>query len=54
VKAPGAPGSIENGADEERGHMFRAVAPAAAACRFDVTLEVLGPGIARDAERATR
>jgi hypothetical protein len=40
VKAPGAPGSIEKGVEEQRGYMLRATAPAAAAFRFDVTLEV--------------
>jgi hypothetical protein len=40
VKAPGAPGSIEKGVEEQRGYVLRAIAPAAAAFRFDVTLEV--------------
>jgi hypothetical protein len=40
VKAPGAPGSIEKGLEEQRGYALRAIAPAAAAFKFDVTLEV--------------
>jgi len=40
VKAPGAPGSIEKGVEEQRGYVLRATAPAAAAFRFDVALEV--------------
>jgi hypothetical protein len=44
VKAPGAPGSIEQGADEQRGYTLRATAPAADTFRFDVTLEVLARG----------
>jgi hypothetical protein len=40
VKTPGAPGSIEKGVEEQRGYMLRATAPAAAAFRFEVTLEV--------------
>jgi hypothetical protein len=40
VRAPGAPGSIEKGVEEQRGYLLRATAPAAAAFRFDVTLEV--------------
>ncbi|HXG54298.1 MAG TPA: heparinase II/III family protein [Vicinamibacterales bacterium] len=40
VKAPGAPGSIEKGSDEQRGHALRVTAPAARAVRFEVTLEV--------------
>ena len=49
MKAPGAPGSIEKGAEEERGHVLHAMAPAAATFRFDVTIEVLARGIGRDA-----
>jgi len=41
VKAPGPPGSIETGAEEPRGFLLRAVAPAARTFRFDVTLEML-------------
>ena len=41
VKAPGPPGSIEKGAEEQRGYALRAKAPAAATIRYDVTLEVL-------------
>jgi hypothetical protein len=40
VKAPGPPGSIEQGVDEPRGYVLRAVAPAAVTFRFDVTLEM--------------
>jgi hypothetical protein len=44
VKAPGPPGSIEKGDEESRGYVLRAVAPAAATFRFDVTLEMLARG----------
>jgi hypothetical protein len=47
VKAPGPPGSIENGAEEQRGYALTARAPAARTVRFDVTLEVLPPGPAQ-------
>jgi hypothetical protein len=40
LKTPGAPGSIEKGAEEQRGYVLHATAPAAATVRFDVTLEV--------------
>ena len=41
VKAPGPPGSIEKGTEEQRGYVLTAAARAAAAIRFDVRLEVL-------------
>jgi hypothetical protein len=43
VKAPGPPGSIEKGSEEERGYVLRAIAPAAASVRFEVTIEILAP-----------
>jgi len=42
VKAPGAPGSIEHGAEEERGHVLKATTAPASSIRFDVKLEILG------------
>lgn len=54
VRAPGPPGSIEKGSEEQRGHVLRATAPAAAAVRFEVRLEVLAQGAGRDAARARR
>ena len=44
VKAPGPPGSIETGPEEQRGFKLQATAPAAAAVRFEVRLEVVAPG----------
>ena len=44
VKAPGPPGSIEKGAEEQRGYVLTATARAAETIRFEVTLEVLGAG----------
>jgi hypothetical protein len=41
VRSPGPPGSIEKGPEEERGFRLTAVAPAAVAARFEVTLKVL-------------
>ena len=41
VQAPGAPGSIEKGPREERGHLLRFVAPAATTFQFEVKLEVV-------------
>jgi hypothetical protein len=41
VKAPGPPGSIEKGTEEQRGYMLAAATRAAAAVRFEVRLEVL-------------
>lgn len=41
VRAPGPPGSIEKGTEEERGHVLRVTAPAANAVRFEVRLELL-------------
>jgi hypothetical protein len=43
VQAPGAPGSIEKGTQEERGYVLRITAPAAASHRFEATLEVQPP-----------
>ena len=42
VKAPGAPGSIEKGVEEQRGYVLSAAARAAGAIRFEVRLEALG------------
>jgi Heparinase II/III-like protein/Domain of unknown function (DUF4962) len=42
VKAPGPPGSIETGSEEERGHLLRATAPSAVSVRFEVTLKIQG------------
>lgn len=47
IKAPGPPGSIEKGPEEQRGYALTARAPAAGTVRFDVTLEVLPPGPAQ-------
>jgi hypothetical protein len=47
IKAPGPPGSIEKGPEEQRGHVLTARAPAAGTVRFDVTLDVLPPGPAQ-------
>ena len=44
VKAPGPPGSIEKGAEEERGYVLTATTRAADAIRVEVTLEVIGAG----------
>jgi hypothetical protein len=44
VQAPGPPGSIEKGPREERGHLLRLAAPAAATFQFDVKLEVIPAG----------
>jgi hypothetical protein len=41
VLAPGAPGSIEKGVREERGHLLRLIAPAATVFQFEVKLEVV-------------
>jgi hypothetical protein len=41
VKAPGPPGSIEKGTEEQRGYVLTAAARAAASIRFDVTLELI-------------
>ena len=43
VKAPGPPGSIETGPEEERGFKLEATAPAAASLRFEVRLEIVAP-----------
>ena len=43
VKAPGPPGSIETGPEEERGFKLQATAPAAASMRFEVLLEIVAP-----------
>ena len=43
VKAPGPPGSIETGPEEERGFKLQATAPAASSVRFEVRLEVVLP-----------
>lgn len=43
VRAPGPPGSIEKGPEEQRGHLLRATAGAAAVCRFEVKLEIIAP-----------
>ena len=43
VKSPGPPGSIEKGAEERRGYVLRASAPAALTHAFEVTLELLKP-----------
>ena len=42
VKAPGPPGSIEKGTEEQRGYALTATTRAAVAIRVEVTLEVLG------------
>ena len=44
VKAPGPPGSIETGPEEQRGFKLQATAPAAASVRFEVRLTVIEPG----------
>lgn len=44
VKAPGPPGSIESGPEEDRGFRLQATAPAASSVRFEVRLEVVMPG----------
>jgi len=44
VKAPGPPGSIEKGPEEERGYVLTATAPAAETVRFEVALEVFSAG----------
>jgi heparinase II/III-like protein/uncharacterized protein DUF4962 len=42
VKAPGPPGAIETGVEEDRGYVLTAIARAAEAIRFEVRLDVLG------------
>lgn len=42
VRAPGAPGSIEKGAEEERGHVLKATTAPASSITFAVRLEILG------------
>jgi hypothetical protein len=42
VKAPGAPGSIEKGVEEQRGYVLSAAARAAGTIRLEVRLEALG------------
>jgi hypothetical protein len=44
VKAPGPPGSIEKGTEEQRGYVLTAAGRAAASIRFEVRLEIVGPG----------
>jgi hypothetical protein len=44
VNAPGPPGSIEKGAEQQRGYVLTATAPAAETVHFEVTLEVLAAG----------
>ena len=46
VQAPGAPGSIETGPREERGHLLRLVAPAAKSFHFQTVLEIV-PAVRR-------
>ena len=43
IKAPGPPGSIEQGPEEQRGFKLQAIAPSARAIRFEVQLELIPP-----------
>jgi hypothetical protein len=45
VKAPGPPGSIEKGVEEQRGHVLTATARAAETIRFEVTLEMVAAAV---------
>jgi hypothetical protein len=47
VRAPGAPGSIEKGVEEQRGYLLKAVAPPATAMQVQVTLEMVAPAAKR-------
>ncbi|MEO5896667.1 MAG: heparinase II/III family protein [Vicinamibacterales bacterium] len=43
VKAPGPPGSIEKGPEEQRGFTLLGIAPAARSMRFEVQIELIPP-----------